>query len=257
MIILYYIERCILLILITGDLHGEIDVSKLTHKGAHRKALSRLTKDDYLIICGDFGFIWDGSATDRWWLKWLDSKPYTTLFIDGNHENHELLDNYPVRKWNGGDVHQIMPSVFHLMRGQVFTLQGMKFFTMGGAMSHDIECRVEGKSWWRRELPSLEEYKTAWRNLEDADWKVDYVISHSMPGWLLSELDMLDVYFPTELNNFFSTISEKLTFRRWYSGHYHVDGIAPAHRQYRFIYNDIVRVYPESERIAENTRQAV
>ena len=245
-----------LLILITGDLHGEIDVAKLTRKGIHKKALSKLTKSDYLIICGDFGFIWDGSASDKWWLKWLDAKPFTTLFIDGNHENYDLLDSYPVSQWNGGNVHQIMPSVYHLMRGQVFTIDGLRFFTMGGAMSHDIECRVEGQSWWRREMPDNAEYKTAWDNLEANDWKVDYVITHSMPDWLLSELQMTDVYFSTELNQFFSQISEKLSFRRWYSGHYHVDGVAPAHRKYRFIYNDIVRINPEKERFHEQIRQA-
>ena len=244
------------MILITGDLHGEIDVGKLTKRGIHKKALSRLTKDDYLIICGDFGFIWDGSASDRWWLKWLDSKPFTTLFIDGNHENFDLLDEYPVTQWHGGNVQQIMPSVYHLMRGQVFELQGMRFFTMGGAASHDVECRTEGKSWWRREMPSIEEYKTAWENLEAHDWEVDYVISHSMPTWLLAELRMLDIYTPNELNEFFSLVSQKLSFTRWYSGHYHVDGVAPAHRKYRFIYHEIVRVFPEAERIPDRMRQA-
>ena len=49
-----------------------------------------------------------------------------------------LLDEYPVEQWHGGNVHKIRPHVIHLMRGQVFELQGRTFFTMGGAQSHDI-----------------------------------------------------------------------------------------------------------------------
>jgi hypothetical protein len=48
------------------------------------------------------------------------------------------LNAYPVEEWHGGKVHKIRPSVIHLMRGQVYELQGKKFFTFGGAQSHDI-----------------------------------------------------------------------------------------------------------------------
>ncbi|WP_260504042.1 hypothetical protein [Paenibacillus illinoisensis] len=73
-----------------------------------------MTKDDYVIIVGDFGLIWDGSNEDRYWLKWLDkTKSFTTLFLDGNHENFDLLEQYPVENWNGGKVHRINKSVIH------------------------------------------------------------------------------------------------------------------------------------------------
>lgn len=56
--------------------------------------------------------------------------------------------------WNGGRVHEVMPHVLHLMRGQVFDIDGLSIFTMGGASSHDREWRTEGESWWPEELPS-------------------------------------------------------------------------------------------------------
>ena len=43
------------MIYLTGDTHGGIDVRKLLDK----KFLKRVKEGDYLIICGDFGFIWD------------------------------------------------------------------------------------------------------------------------------------------------------------------------------------------------------
>lgn len=66
-------------------------------------------------------------------MKWLDSKPFTTLWIDGNHENFDLLKKQKITKWHGGNIQRIQPSVIHLMRGQIYELEGLKIFTFGGA----------------------------------------------------------------------------------------------------------------------------
>jgi 8-oxo-dGTP pyrophosphatase MutT (NUDIX family) len=108
------------MIFITGDTHGRYDIRKLNSKSFSMG--KQLTKEDYVIIAGDFGFIWFGNREDDYWIKWFNKKPFTTLFVDGNHENFELLNSYPVEKWNGGKVHRISNSVIHLMRGQVYTI---------------------------------------------------------------------------------------------------------------------------------------
>ena len=72
-------------------------------------------------------------------MDWLEGKPFTTLFVDGNHENFDRLYAYPVEEWHGGKVHKIRPSVIHMMRGQVFAIDGKSVFTFGGASSHDID----------------------------------------------------------------------------------------------------------------------
>ena len=59
--------------------------------------------------------------------------------MDGNHENFDLLNAYPGKEWRGGRVHEVRPHVLHLMRGQVYVIDGLTWFTMGGAASHDIE----------------------------------------------------------------------------------------------------------------------
>ena len=79
-----------------------------------------------MIICGDFGLVWDNSKEEKYWLKWLNDKKYTTIFCDGNHSNHSILDAMPVSIWNGGKVHFINDSVIHLMRGQVFDIDWSK-----------------------------------------------------------------------------------------------------------------------------------
>ena len=137
-------------IFITGDTHGDIDFHKLNTENF---PIEGLTRDDYVIVCGDMGIVW-GSNSDRYMQKWWESKPWTTLFVDGNHENFHKLYEYPVEEWHGGKIHRIMPHVYHLMRGQIFNIDGHSFFTMGGAASHDKWARKLNVSWWEEELPS-------------------------------------------------------------------------------------------------------
>jgi len=208
------------MIYVTGDVHCPHDVKKLaTERWSAQKSL---TKDDYLIVCGDMGIVWDGSRSDHYWQEWFQSKPFTTLFVDGNHENHVMLNNYLVQDWNGGKVHFIKPRVIHLMRGQVYNIVGVKLFTMGGASSHDKEYRIEGLSWWPEELPSDDEYAEAEKNLEANDWKVDLVISHCTADSVQRQLAYW--YEHDKLTNFFETvIKERLDYKHWYFGHYHDD----------------------------------
>lgn len=125
------------MIYITGDTHDDFSRFEL------EKFLiqTEMTKNDYVIICGDFGGVWNyivESMYENYWLDWLNNKNFTTLFVDGNHENFTRLYKYPVKEWHGGKVHKIRDSVIHLMRGEIFNIDNKKFFTFGGARSHDI-----------------------------------------------------------------------------------------------------------------------
>lgn len=83
-------------IYITGDKHGNIRglSSANWETGRH------LSRKDYLVILGDFGLVWsqEESDSERYWLDWLNDKPWTTLFIDGNHENFDRLNQFPVEE---------------------------------------------------------------------------------------------------------------------------------------------------------------
>lgn len=208
-------------IYLTGDIHGSYDIHRLT-AGAFPEQ-KEMTKDDFVIICGDFGLIWSNepSSSENYWLKWLDSKPFTTLFVDGNHENHPRLNGYPVIDFHGGRAHKISDSIFHLMRGEIFTICENKFFAMGGAASHDRQYRREGISWWPGEMPSAEEYQNALKNLEAANWNVDYIISHCCADSIQAKIS--PYYEKDELTRFFEDILRKCTFKNWLFGHYHLN----------------------------------
>lgn len=69
-------------IYITGDTHIPIDIRKLTTK--YFKEQKELTKDDFVIVCGDFGGVWDGGKHDKYWQSWLQKKNFSTLYAWGN-----------------------------------------------------------------------------------------------------------------------------------------------------------------------------
>lgn len=236
------------MIFITGDTHG--DFSRFSVE-AFPEQLG-MTHDDYVIICGDFGGVWCGDERDDENLDALAQLPFTILFVAGNHENYDALVGYPVEEWHGGKVQFIRPNVIHLMRGQVFTINGKTYFAMGGAASHDIRdgvlepddpefeqkywllrrsrglFRINHYSWWKEELPSDIEYEEARQNLDSCDWKVDYIISHCGPN---SVIDIIGRGFYTHdrLTDFFETVLQKTEYKNWFFGHYHDNRIIGQH----------------------------
>lgn len=197
---------------VTGDIHG--DATRFSKENfPEQRNFYGNQNSNVVIILGDFGLIWDWhgeTKQERFWLDWLEEKNYTTVFVDGNHENFNRLYQYSEKKWNGGKVHMIRPHVLHLMRGEIYDINGKSFFAFGGASSHDIsdgildpaDCknshelnmacrekddfgeymyRIKGQSWWEQELPTDQEMQHGLDNLALHNNKVDFLLSHS-PG---------------------------------------------------------------------------
>ena len=227
-------------LLVTGDTHGDIDIHKLSTAAWPQQA--ELTKDDYLIILGDFGFVWSEKYinTEEYWLKWLNDKPFTTLFIAGNHECYPRLRQYPKETWNGGYIRKIRNSIFMLEHGQIFNIGGKTIFTMGGARSIDRVYRKEGVDWWPEEMPSQEEYEIAVANLEANHFQVDYILTHCGPTSVTNRL----THYPMEsdeLTQFLDHyVNQYVSFKRWYIGHYHIDRTIDD--KYYFMYDDIMEI---------------
>lgn len=200
---------------ITGDTHGRytrfIEFDKILKKG------------DILIIAGDFGFIFYDNDDEQRILDKISERPYTVLWVDGNHENFNALYKYPMEEYNGGKVHRIRNNIYHLCRGQVFNICGKKFFTMGGGFSLDYMYRIENISWWRDEMPDDEEYKEANKNLELNGNKVDYIVSHTAPECVIKMYSYKDLPQEKKLNKYFQNLYETIDFKQWYHGHLHDD----------------------------------
>ena len=240
-------------VFVTGDTHGSNDILKLT--GKYWPEGGNLGRDDLLVICGDFGLVWSEPASEEsgFWLDWLEARPWTTLFVDGNHENHDLLDGYAVSEWCGGRVHVLPghPHVIHLMRGQAYDVDVHgRWFVLGGARSQDRQWRVEGRTWWRREMPSDEEYDEASRALADMGFAPDYVFTHDCPTDRLTYAMPWYVQYrgtmppADQLTSYLQYVDERLdgrSLRAWYCGHYH-DDLRLGDDRHHLLYRQVVEL---------------
>ncbi|MCQ2500160.1 MAG: metallophosphoesterase, partial [Lachnospiraceae bacterium] len=231
------------MIYITGDCHG--DFERFSEENFPEQ--KNMTKEDYVIICGDFGGVWNvdqRAKKDAEALNWLNDRPFTTLFVCGNHENFDRLRRFPLMRWNGGKIHRIRPSIYHMMRGQVYELEGKKFFTFGGAQSHDIQggilemddplliekikelkkkripFRINKVTWWKEEMPSQSEMEEGLQNLALHGNKVDFIVTHCCASSTLAQFGM-GFYKPDYLHRYLQRVKEKCTYKKWFFGHYH------------------------------------
>ncbi len=197
---------------------------------------------EYVLVLGDFGIPWDYSREDDLKLDTLEELPATFLFVDGNHENYEMLESYPIESWNGGMIHRLRENVIHLMRGYVFDLDGVKCFAFGGARSIDKMYRMEGITWWKEEIPSKEEFMRAKENLAKAAGRVDLVFTHTAPRKFISpykdELGFDPSYREDKTMKMLSALEADMKYQRWYFGHFHKD-FFDDERKARWMYRNI------------------
>ena len=230
---------------ITGDIHGDL-----------MRFLPTLTEQDYVLVCGDFGIPWGRmgaqngrllqgqpiSYKDGKKLKQLAKLKATFLFVDGNHENFDLLESFEEREWHGGRVHVIQENVLHLMRGEVFTLGSINFLAFGGARSVDKYWREPHLSWWEQETATEQDYQNAIKNLTRVHNKVDYVFSHTAPGHFLmpytNELGFNPLASPDFTMTILSQLYRRLEWKCWYFGHFHINKVDKKRRA-RWLYDDM------------------
>ncbi len=235
------------MIYITGDTHGEF--GRFSNKRMRKQGLE-LGENDFVIVCGDLGLCWAKDKTFTYNCKNFAEKKYTTLWIQGNHENYDMIEEYPIEEWHGGKVrHIVKDKVILLERGQVFEIDGKTFFTFGGAASHDVQggildredidfdddrrkairsnlpFRIKHESWWEQELPSEEELEEGRKNLAKHGYKVDYVLTHCCATKIQELIDKGPghLYSTDVLTDFLQEVEEKLEYKHWYFGHYHME----------------------------------
>lgn len=222
------------MVYVTGDTHGE-QGRFLYNDSVIDKTLSAT---DHLLVCGDFGYIFSDDEKEHTFLDFLATKKYRILFVDGNHENFDSLESYDTEEWCGGKVHIIRkdevgnPKVIHLMRGQIFEIDGERYFTFGGGYSFDRGVRdlrgelirIPHETWWEQEMPSDQEMKEGIENLARYGNCVDYIISHAAPERINFLFHKWNIDNPeAPLNNYLQWVYDNVSFKHWYFGHHHRD----------------------------------
>ena len=210
---------------ITGDVHGEI-LQRLSW--LKRVRLDR-AEENFLIVCGDFGLPWFAESRQlKKENRVLDMaqenlERYNTYlyFVDGNHENYDLLYGYPIAE---DGTRPLRPRIRHLPRGTLIRIGGLDVFAFGGAKSTDRGEECLGRGYWREELPSDAEAACGLNALETAE-NVDVVISHAAPSGILDtmyvEPERLADPAAKVLEEYRQLVERKFPHAFWFFGHYH------------------------------------
>jgi hypothetical protein len=232
-------------ILLSGDLHGTHDVTRISKRSLRKRGISP-EEISYLIVLGDWGVIWNddrSSLAEETYLKrWYDSMPWETLVLLGNHEGYDRIETLPWTERHGGQVRQASKRSFILRTGDIYTIGGLKFFIFGGAASVDKDHRIPHKSWWPQEIPNDHDLQRAIRSLEEIRGEIDYVLTHTCPtemaSYLVDQARWLSPKVSDPVCSMLTTLANFATrARQWYFGHFHLD---EQWKNYRCLWNDLV-----------------
>lgn len=199
---------------ITGDCHGSFEKLILFTKKMN------LTENDNILVLGDMGLCWrkDGEDLKKFIYRWeekLEIKPML-YFIDGNHENFDLLKTF--------NDSIISAHIRWLPRGTVREFEGKRCLFIGGADSIDKFRRTEHLSWWKDEQITQEDIDKC------PEGTYDYVFSHCCPYSVfekyypyLADPQFAGEEFDKTSEQMLDKLKDKIKYEHWYFGHYHKD----------------------------------
>ena len=213
-------------IFLTGDTHGIEGIFNRLQNGFPQLKDLKSGEENYLIILGDCGLFWSAArtATNIQLLEeWLETKPFKLMMIMGNHENYDILETFAVSTFKGGQKRQISKNIMVLETGSVFTFDEKTFGVFGGAVSIDRRYRTTGVSWWNQEIPN-DKMSTFVDNLAKHNWKVDYLLTHTVRESLVSQY-VKGNSIHCEVAGFLEFLIQdyNLQFKQNYHGHFHLN----------------------------------
>lgn len=209
--------------------------------------------------------------------KILDEMGYTGRYVISDFGISINSNALPKEEWNGGHVHKVRENVIHLMRGEIFHLNGKSVYVFGGARSHDISgiadkkalekdyafailqpddpllqeklqlldhygasTRIEEVNWWRAEMPTKSEMEHGLQNLRKHGKQVDFIFSHDGPA---SDVAILGGGALTidPLNQYLDKVKQEAVYKKWFFGHHHRN--MPLTDKDSVIYDNIERIW--------------
>ena len=188
-----------------SDYHGGDMIGDL------KKYLEEASDDDLLIVLGDVGLKFKDTEENRAFDELFLSSKKKIAMLDGNHENFDYLETFPIGERYGAPVRILSENIVHLMRGYIYEIEGKSFFVFGGCRSG---AKWKGMGlWWPQEAPTEEELNRAYENLRKSGHKVDYILTHKYEEGLGTGT--------AELRELCDYINDKVEYSMWYAGHWH------------------------------------
>lgn len=213
------------MVILAGDTHRVFDgIFELCEE-------YETTRKDIVVILGDAVINYYLDSSDEQLKDELSEIEATLFIVYGNHEERpNNIGGYQEKRWHGGTVYyeEEFPNLLFAKDGEIYDFDGKKAIVIGGAYSIDKDKRLlRGQRWFPSEQPDDEIKDYVESQLDKAGWEVDYVFSHTVPfshmprEAFLSGVNESLVDHSTE--EWLEIIESKLTYERWFAGHYHVD----------------------------------
>lgn len=152
-----------------GDWHGTVDFAECILKDAAQQGA------DLVIQVGDFGLRRDevGSRFADNVDSLCSELAVHVLWVDGNHDDHDLLEEIP----RVGGLGRVRDHIWHVPRGTRWRWRGLAWGGLGGAASVDRLTRESLNDWWPQESLT---------KADVAHWvvggPVDVVVTHDAPA---------------------------------------------------------------------------
>lgn len=198
-------------VMFAGDIHGNINHAAWVFSTAASNNCS------HIIACGDFGY-W---VHNKWGKKFVseiarmaDKYGIQFLWVDGNHENHDILNDLLAKHGDSEPIPTPDHWVQWIPRGCKFQIGSSTFMGYGGAYSVDRQNRIKGESWWEGE--------TLDQNHIDSVplTKVDFLVTHEAPlGANLSYKD--EIVESVKQRALISRLVDRVQPNRVICGHHH------------------------------------
>ncbi len=237
------------MIAVISDVHFPSNAERQKTMEAGLKALSGIRA---LFICGDFtDNRKDTQPGEAMKLpEYIKGLPYPVFFIDGNHEDYEVLKRLPsiseaeretLLQNVGCSVDAKMTKkaadgIYYVKRGSACKIDGFSMLLIGGSTTGPGYKKNHPDIWQPDEDLTKEDEQHIEAALAKNHNTFNLVFTHTVPEC------MVKAWFPDKdrsvTNEILERVWHSISYQHWMFGHFHEDTDYPEHMH--CLYNDVM-----------------
>ncbi len=237
------------MIAVISDVHFPSDKER---QKSIQSGLRNMPDIHALFICGDFTDNRNDTkeGEDMHLPDYMRDLPYPVFFIDGNHEDYNVLKRLPeideaerevLLKKHGCNVERnntrkAADGIYYLKRGSVCTADGFSILAIGASTTGPGYKKNHPDIWQPDEDLTPEDEERISDAISKNNNTFDLVMTHTVPE------RMVRAWFPEKdlsvTNDILYRVWKKISYRYWMFGHFHQDIDYP--EKFHCLYRDII-----------------